>query len=133
MTTTVQRVVMVFGIIFILIGLLGFFTTGLSMAGHMDTAPRLLNIFPVNALHNAVHLLFGIWGVWAARRFSAAKAYAQISGVLYLVLAALAFLTPDLGGLLPIGGADIVLHAILGAVLAFFGFTAEAPAAPTTA
>lgn len=126
--TTTQRVAQVFGAVFILVGLLGFVFTGGSMDADMATAPRLLGIFPVNVLHNVVHLAFGVWGVVASRTWGGAKTYCQIAGVLYLVLAVMGFVAPDTFGMIPIGGNDIWLHALLGAVLAYFGFTARTPA-----
>ena len=123
--TTVQRVAQVFGYVFLLIGILGFIVTGTSMDANMDTAPRLLGLFPVNALHNVVHLLFGAWGVAAARTFSAAKTYGTVGGAIYLVLAVLGFIAPTTFGLIPIGGHDIWLHAVLGIALLAAGVTAR--------
>jgi hypothetical protein len=125
----VQRVAQIFGWVFVLIAVLGFFTTGMSMEADPHEAPHLLGLFPVNVLHNVVHLLFGVWGIVAARSFDAARAYGRIGGVAYLGLAALGFVSPDLFGLVPIGGHDIWLHAVLGAALAYVGFTARDTAA----
>ena len=50
--------------------------------------------------------------------------YAQIGGVIYLVLAICGYFVPSTFGLLPNGGNDIWLHAVLGLVLAGVGFTA---------
>ena len=123
--TTVQRVVQIIGWIFIIVGVIGFFVTGFNMDADMATADRLFGLFPINFLHNLVHLAAGIWGVWAAGRFSSAKSYAQIVGVIYLVLAILAFFTPSFFGLMPISGNDIWLHLLLAAPLLYFGFTAR--------
>ena len=117
--TTVQRVAQVFGWIFLLVGIVGFFYA------HTMEMQMLLGIFPVNLLHNSVHVLFGLWGLAAARTFSGAKAYGQIGGVIYLVLAVVGYFQPDGFGLVPLGGNDILLHVVLGIVLAFFGFTAK--------
>jgi hypothetical protein len=124
--TTVQRVAQIFGVIFLIIGIAGFF---FSMS--MDEA-MLLGMFPVNVAHNIVHLLFGLWGLAAARSFAGAKSYAQITGVLYLVLAVLGFVDPTGFGLIPIGGNDIWLHAGIGLVLSYVGFTARADQATVT-
>ncbi|HEX6251966.1 MAG TPA: DUF4383 domain-containing protein [Gemmatimonadaceae bacterium] len=124
--TTVQRVAQIFGVIFLIIGIAGFF---FSMS--MDEA-LLLGMFPVNVAHNIVHLLFGLWGLAAARSFAGAKSYAQITGVLYLVLAVLGFVDPTGFGLIPIGGNDIWLHAAIGLVLSYVGFTARADHATVT-
>lgn len=128
MTTTVQKVAMVFGVGFIIAALAGFFAGGalnMSMDADPLTAPRALGLFPVNLLHNLVHLAFGIWGILAARSFRAARSYAQIGGIIYLVLVVVGFLSPSGFGLVPLGGNDIWLHIFLGAVLVYFGFTAR--------
>lgn len=127
MTTTTQRLAFIFGIGFLIAAAAGFAATGM---GNMDpdpaTAPRALGLFPVNVLHNFVHLIFGGWGLIAARHsFSSAKKYGQIGGVIYLVLAVLGFVSPTTFGLIPIGGNDIWLHLVLGLGLAAFGFTAR--------
>jgi hypothetical protein len=132
MNTTVQRVAAIFGVVFLLVGLLGFLSTGMSMNADVNTAPRLLGLFPVNALHNVVHLLFGVWGLAASRSFGGARTYARVGGVAYLALAVLGFIAPDMFGIMPIGSHDIWLHVVLGAVLAAVGFGARAPAATTT-
>ncbi|HEX6053217.1 MAG TPA: DUF4383 domain-containing protein [Gemmatimonadaceae bacterium] len=123
--TTVQRVAQIFGVIFLLVGILGFVSTGMSMDPNPETAPRLLGLFPVNALHNVVHLLFGVWGLVASRSFGAAKTYATVSGAIYVVLAVLGFIAPTTFGLIPIGGNDIWLHAMLGIALLAAGLTAR--------
>ena len=132
MTSTVQRTALIFGVVFLLIGLAGLFVPGgTSMRHEMESAPLLFGAFPVNLAHNVVHLLFGVWGLTASRRFGASVAYARIAGVAYLCLAVLGYFMPELPGLMPIGGYDIWLHLALGAVLAIVGFTAREPVATT--
>jgi hypothetical protein len=130
----VTRVAMVFGIVFLLVGILGLVSTG-GMEMGADPAPgAILGMFPVNLLHNIVHCLFGVWGLVASRSFKAAKTYAQVGGVIYIVLAIVGFVSPTTFGLIPIGGNDIWLHAVLGLVLAGVGFTAkEGTTAPVRA
>lgn len=117
----VQRVAQLFGVIFLLVGVLGFVASGMSMDANMDTAPKLLGLFPVNVLHNAVHLLFGVWGLLAARTVAGATQYAKIGGGIYLVLVILGFVAPTTFGLIPIGGNNIWLHAVIGIVLLAVG------------
>jgi hypothetical protein len=121
----VTRVAMVFGIVFLLLGILGLVATGgMSMAA--DPAPAMvLGMFPVNLLHNIVHLAFGVWGLLAARSFAGAKMFAQVAGVVYLVLACIGFFAPTGLGFVPLGGNIIWLHAAIGLVLAGIGFTAK--------
>lgn len=123
--TTVQRFAQIFGWVFILVAVLGFFTSGGSMASDVETAPHVLGLFPVNLLHNLVHLAFGIWGVAASRSFDASRTYTLVSGVSYLGLAVLGLIAPNLFGIMPIGGNDIWLHVLLGAGLLAGWFTAR--------
>jgi hypothetical protein len=111
--TIAQRLAQVFGWGFIIVGIGGFFASGLSMTADHTLAPRLLGIFPVNLVHNLVHLIFGAWGVAASRSLGATRAYLLGAGVIYLVLAALGYVAPDGFGLVPLGGADIGLHVFL--------------------
>ncbi|MGQ0643292.1 MAG: DUF4383 domain-containing protein [Gemmatimonadaceae bacterium] len=127
----VQRVAQLFGVVFLLVGILGFVATGMNMDANMETAPKLLGLFPVNALHNIVHLLFGVWAFVAARTVAGAVQFAKIGGGIYLVLAILGFIAPTTFGLIPIGGNDIWLHALLGIVLLYVGLTAGKTAPAT--
>jgi hypothetical protein len=118
---SIQRVATIFGIVFILVSLLGFATGG--MAGMQMTGPSvmLLGLFPVNALHNLVHGLFGVWGLVASRSAGASRAYALGSGAAYLALGTLGLFTDSLLGIVPIGGYDVMLHLILALVLVGLG------------
>ena len=123
--TLVQRVAQAFGWIFVVVAAWGFFVSRGSMDANMATAPRILDLFAVNLLHNLAHLLLGIWGILAARSFSGAKTYCTLAGAIYLVLAILGVIEPTTWGLIPIGGADVWLHAALGAILLLVGLTAR--------
>jgi uncharacterized protein DUF4383 len=131
----VQRVARIFGWAFIAVGVGGFLVTGASMETHPDLAPKLLGLFPLNVLHNVVHLVLGVFGIVAAKQFTAAKLYCRITGIVYLLLAGLGAMSPDMFGLVPIGGADVWLHLVFALPLILVGFTAgrksePAPAAP---
>ena len=61
--------------------------------------------------------------------------YGRIGAATYAALVVIAFLSPTLFGLAPIGGNDIWLHAVFAAGLAWVGFagdkrTAIPPAMP---
>ncbi|HVM23647.1 MAG TPA: DUF4383 domain-containing protein [Sphingomicrobium sp.] len=85
---------------------------------------RALGLFPVNILHDAVHLIFGVWGIIAYRSLDAAKTYARVTAVAYAAFMIMG-LVPGLDttfGLVPLFGHDVWLHAILAAGAAYFGF-----------
>lgn len=119
----------IFGIVFILVGLVGFIPGLTQSHDHQGLAMEAgsgmaLGLFPVNVLHNLFHLAFGIWGVIAARNFDGARIYARSVAIVYGLLTVLGLIpaTNDTFGLIPIGGNDIWLHALLAAVAAYFGF-----------
>jgi hypothetical protein len=121
---TTQRIAQLFGAVFVLVGLLGFLLGGFGMEAYL-----LLGLFPVNLLHNVAHLGLGVWGLMAAKTVDGATGYCKAAGVIYLALTALAFVTPDVFGLIPIGGHDRWLHLVLGLVLVWAGFRTAQPAA----
>lgn len=127
----VKRIAMLFGIVFIVVGILGLVAPGGMQMGDVNNPAKFLGLFPINLLHNVVHLLFGVWGLAAARSFRGAVTYAKVGGVIYLLLAVLGVVAPTTFGFIPIGGNDIWLHCLLGIVLAGVGFTAKEAASAT--
>lgn len=123
--TTVQRFAQIFGWGFVLVAILGFFASAGSMEDDPAMAPHVLGLFPVNLLHNLVHLAFGIWGIAASRSYAASRNYTLIGGIAYLGLAVLGLLTPNFFGIMPIGSNDVWLHVLLGAGLLAGWFTAR--------
>lgn len=129
---------LILGIVFLLVGILGFVPAALTHpvdAGHelhvTASDGYLLGLFHVNALHSAVHVLFGIMGIGMSRQWSTARLYCQIVAVAYALLAVMG-LVPALNtvfGLIPIHGNDVWLHAAIAIVAAYFGFIAPEGAA----
>ena len=120
MRQPIQRIAITTGIAFIGVAILGFVAGGSSMMS-MGSTSMLLGLFPVNVLHNAVHGLFGVWGLWAASSRGRATTYALGSGVAYMLLAIAGLISPTLFGFVPIGGNDIPLHVVLAVTLAGAG------------
>ncbi|GAA2263362.1 DUF4383 domain-containing protein [Glycomyces scopariae] len=113
----VQVVTLVIAAVFTLVGVLGFvpgITTGfdaMTFAGHHSDA-RLLGVFEVSVLHNAVHLLFGIVGFAMARTAGAAVAYLLTGGAIYFVLWLYGLLIDldSAANFVPVNDADNWLH-----------------------
>jgi uncharacterized protein DUF4383 len=132
MTTTLQKLAGVFGVIFILVAVLGFISPGGLVMTMDPTTGMVLGIFPVNLLHNIVHLAFGVWGLIGSRTWSGSKSFFTAGGVIYVVLTLVGFLSPTGFGLVPLGGNDIWLHAVLAIAMLGIGLTAKPAAlAPT--
>jgi hypothetical protein len=133
---------LVYGIVFLLAGIAGFIPglkTPMDMDVHLaidGTSGRLFGLFPVNSLHNIVHLAFGVWGIIAYRTFPASRIYGRSVAIIYAVLTIMG-LIPVLNttfGLIPLYSHDVWLHALLAIVAAYFGFVrpAEEHAPPPT-
>ena len=131
MTTTLQKLAGVFGVIFILVAVLGFISPGGLVMAMDPTTGMVLGVFPVNLLHNIVHLAFGAWGLAASRAWSGSKTFFTAGGIIYVVLTCVGFLSPTGFGLVPLGGADIWLHAVLAIAMLGIGLTAKAAPAAT--
>jgi hypothetical protein len=127
MNTTIQKLAAVFGVVFILLAIIGFLAPGGMAMQPTDpaTAAKALGYFPVNLLHNIVHLLFGIWALAASRSWGGSKQFYVWGGTIYLVLTIAAFISPDGFGLVPLGGADIGLHCVLAIVMLAIGLTSR--------
>ena len=134
----VQLAALVVGAVFLLVGVLGFipgitsnFDT-IAFASH-DSQALLLGLFQVSILHNIVHLLFGVWGVVAARTASAARSFLLVGGILYLVLFIYGLLVPmdSAANFVPMNSADNVLHILLAVGMIGLGVILSRRAATT--
>lgn len=112
-----KTVAIIFGVIFILIGILGFVPS-------LTPEGKLLGIFMVNGAHNLVHLLTGVVAILcglASER--ASKLFFIIFGVIYGLVTILGFVqgTGMLLGLIAINPADNWLHLAITAVSLWLG------------
>jgi hypothetical protein len=125
----IQNFARIFGIVFLLIGVGGFIPGLTQPHDHPGLTVEAgsgmeLGLFPVNVLHNIIHILFGAWGLFAARNYDASRTYARVVAIVYALLTLLGLIpaTNTTFGLVPIYGHDVWLHALLAAVAAYFGF-----------
>ncbi len=118
---------LVFGVVYLLVGLLGF-TASATMAD-----ANLLGLFPVNLMHNIVHIAIGVWGLLSYRSLTGAVTYARGLAIVYALLTILGIIpaTNRLFGLAPLYGNDIWLHALTAAIAAYFGWMAPAETVDT--
>lgn len=104
-----KTIMMIAGVVFVLIGVLGFFSN------------PILGIFGVNTLHNLVHIVSGILAfVFAMQGEAQARKFAMILGVVYALVTILGFL--GVLGFLAVNPADNFLHLILAVVFLIVGF-----------
>jgi Domain of unknown function (DUF4383) len=136
----VRTFALIFGIIYVLVGILGFIP---ALSTHPADAPHLsvesghgymLGLFPINILHNIVHLIIGLWGLLASRSVAGARLYAKVLAIAYALLAVLGLIpaTNTTFGLIPIHGNDVWLHALSALIAAYFGFVEKDSGAPVT-
>lgn len=129
--TPVRYFALILGIVYVIVGVLGFFPAMLQPPGpnapHLAVEAgygRLLGLFPVNVLHNLVHLAVGLWGLLAYRSLGASISFARGLAFFYALLAIMG-LVANLNttfGLIPIFGHDVWLHALTALAAAYVGF-----------
>ena len=102
-----RTVAAIFGVVYIVAGVAGFILTS-----------PLFGIFPVNTLHNVVHVLLGAILIWGMMNAASAVLANRWVGVVLLVLGVLGIFVADGFGLVPLGGNDVWLHLASGIVLA---------------
>jgi hypothetical protein len=119
--TPVQKAALVFGIVFLIVGLGGFIPgltanfESMSFAGHESEA-LLMGIFQVSVLHNLVHILFGVAGVAFARTYRGSRQYLIVGGVIYALLWLYGLFVAGQehgGNFVPLNSADNWLHLVL--------------------
>lgn len=128
--TPLQTAAMWVGIVFLVVGVAGFIPGVTTNYGEMqfagpDSEAMLLGIFQVSILHNIVHLLFGVWGLAAARSFSGSRIYLIGGGLIYGLLWIYGLLIDKESGanFVPLNTADDWLHFVLAVGMIGLGVT----------
>ncbi|HEY0485910.1 MAG TPA: DUF4383 domain-containing protein [Mycobacteriales bacterium] len=116
---------LVFGAVYLLVGLAGFAVTG--GVGFAATDGNPLIVFEVNPLHNIVHLLVGGLLLGGALRGpKTAKAVNTLVGGVYLLVGLVGlFLVGTAANLLALNGADNVLHFASAVLLLGVGLSQD--------
>lgn len=129
---TSRKFAQLIGVLFLLVGFLGFIP-GARSVPHPIAVPGLfadggygllLGLFPVNWLHNLVHLGVGIAGLSAAGSVSKARSFARGLTWFYGLLAVMGVIPPlsMTFGLIPLHGWDVWLHGGTAAIAAYYGY-----------
>ncbi|MDK1348278.1 DUF4383 domain-containing protein [Streptomyces sp. 378] len=122
--TPVQQAALLFGVVFLLVGVLGFIpgiTTdygSMEFASH-ESGAELFGLFQVSILHNLVHLAYGLAGLALSRTAAGAYSYLLVGGAVYLVLwvYGLSVGHDSDANFIPLNTADDWLHFVLGIVM----------------
>jgi hypothetical protein len=114
----VRKSAVFFGVLLVAVGILGFVPAA---------APNehLFGIFHVNAAHNIVHLLSGVFALLCGTASEhAARVFFRVFGIVYAVVALLGFLGGDrlILGIISNNMADVWLHAGIAIVSLVLGF-----------
>jgi Domain of unknown function (DUF4383) len=114
----VKTAAMLFGIVFLAIGILGF-------VPGITKDDMLLGIFMVNPAHSVVHIASGVVALFCAMSGAgASRVYFQIFGIVYAIVAVLGFMNPNglLLGMISNNPADTYLHVGIAVVSLLLGF-----------
>ena len=115
----------VLGVVFLLVGALGFAVT--SGVGFASQDGKSLLGFEVNPLHNVVHLLVGaLLLVGATRGVAASRAVNTAVGGVYLLVGIIGlFILDSSANILALNSADNVLHLVSAVALFGAGLAAD--------
>jgi Domain of unknown function (DUF4383) len=111
--TPAQWYSLIFGAILLVAGLLGFIADSSFDFGDGINGDDLV-IFEVNGTHNLVHIASGALGLALAGKRETARAFALGFGAVYLLVTIIGLIDgSDVLGIIPVNGADNVLHILI--------------------
>jgi hypothetical protein len=130
-----QYFALTIGIVYLLVGAAGFIPNFVTPPaadpdmvglGVTNGYGYLMGLFPINVLHNVVHLTVGLLGILGATSLGSARLFSGVLALFYGTLAILGLFpaTQSTLGLIPIFGNDVWLHALTAAIATYFGFFA---------
>src|SRR4051812_50007941 len=116
-----QLLALVFGAVYLLVGIVGFFVTGFDNFADNSQHESLL-FFMINPLHNIVHIVIGLAGLLLARTLAGARTYGWLLAVGYAAAFVYGlFAVGQSWDFLNLNWADNILHlatAVVGLVIA---------------
>jgi hypothetical protein len=121
--STARTVMMVFGVVYIAVGVLGF-VPGITQPGEAPGQGLLLGIFAVNTVHNIAHLVLGAWMLWAASSRESLRMHGRILAAVFVILAIGSFIAPLVEGL-SLNMADSALHIATAIVIGLVAFSTQ--------
>ena len=132
-----QLYALVFGIVLVAAGILGFFYESSFATGDDTLVERdaLLGILDVNGWHNVVHIASGVVGLAVVGSYANARLYALGFGAIYIVVAILGFIYgsgDEIFDIIPVNTEDNVLHVLIGVAGLAAGMATPSEPAPTT-
>jgi hypothetical protein len=129
-----QILALVFGAVYLLVGIVGFFVTGFDNFAD-NSQHEMLLFFMINPLHNVVHIVIGLAGLLLARTLAGARTYGWLLAVGYAAAFVYGLIAVgESWDVLNLNPADNVLHiltAVVGLVIALAPVRTTAGAART--
>jgi hypothetical protein len=111
-----QLLALIFGAVYLLVGIVGFFITGFDNFAD-NSQHEMLLFFMINPLHNIVHIVIGVAGLLLARTLAGARTYGWLLAVGYGAAFVYGLIAVGKSwDFLNINAADNVLHIATAAV-----------------
>lgn len=120
-----QLFALIMGIFFLLAGVMGFVPAFVHDPMSTDAGyGYLLGLFPINYLHNLVHIIVGLAGILTSISLDSSRVYGRSLAIFYGLLTVMGLIpvANTTFGLIPIFGNDVWLHALSAAIAFYFGF-----------
>ena len=124
--STIEKVTVGFGAVYILIGILGFIPGIIVQSTRFGAVPGeglLLGIFAVNLVHNLAHLAIGAGLIFGSLSAARAVTVNRAMAVVFLVLTIASFIAPLAKGV-NLNPPDTVLHLASALLTGYLGFVA---------
>jgi len=118
----VQGFLRVFGVVFLLLGVGGFF---------LPTTGPIHDLLHLTAPHNVIHLLSGILFLAVSGSFQWSKVISITFGVVYAAVAISGLFTTDIFGLITVTPAIEIVHFVVAVLALFVGIKSSQPVTST--
>jgi hypothetical protein len=118
----IKNLAILFGVVFLLVGLLGFVPA--ASPQHSDGMHYLLGLFMVGGIHNVIHLASGAAALAAGyTSVKNSQLWFRVFGAVYAVVTIVGFVQKDtVLGLIDVNTADNFLHLVLAVAILAIGF-----------
>jgi hypothetical protein len=129
-----RYIALALGVIYLVVGIIGFipalYTSPPAGAPHVDATAAyglLFGLFPVNALHDVLHIVVGLAGILCYASLRASRYYGRILFLVFGLLTVAGFMPTvnTLNGLVPLYSGDTWLHAATALVGAIAGWVTD--------
>lgn len=121
--TPAQLFALVFGVVYLLVGIVGFAVTGFDDFATFSTDELI--VFHLNPLHNIVHIALGAVWIAVSSQQATAKMVNLLFGIVLAVVALVGFVEieslSELVNLQGAGEPDNWLHVVTAALAIYFG------------